>query len=64
MASTHGTQFDVTPEAIARRKMNRKIADIMYELVNNNITVYTDDAGYYNDNYVRTLAVLTKHLAS
>lgn len=66
MAKTRGTQFDVTPEAIKARRhtlnLNRKVSDIMTELVDNNITFYTDVHGKYNENYVRTVAVLFKHL--
>lgn len=52
------TNYDVTPKAIARRQAMRKVSDVMYKLTNNNITVYTDVDGNFNDNWWRTRDVL------
>ncbi len=56
------TQPDVSPAAIEARRLDRIIGQIMADLVDNNICHYTDVNGYYNDNYVRTVEVIRKHL--
>lgn len=61
--STRGTQFDVTPEAIAARKHNGLVESIMHDLCMDMICVYTDVDGAYNDNYVRVRKIIAQHIA-
>lgn len=51
-------KFDVSRSAIAWRLRNRKIGDVMEQLVNNNICFYTTTDGHFNENYVRTLEII------